>query len=99
MRSWSGLIDRSAAATIYQVGLDFQAGDVGYVDKSLLHYIENTGDTDLVFLEVFRTPFYEDISLAEWVAHTPARLVNEHIATGEDFLSKLPRKEMVITPE
>jgi len=31
-----------------------QAGDVGYVEKTLLHYIENTGDTDLVFLEMFR---------------------------------------------
>src|SRR6266478_6956268 len=28
MRSWSGLIDRSLVATIYQVGLVFQAGDV-----------------------------------------------------------------------
>src|SRR5271154_6201452 len=28
MRSWSGLIDRSAAATMYQVGLVFQAGGV-----------------------------------------------------------------------
>src|SRR5271170_3411875 len=26
MRSWSGLIDRSAVATMYQVGFDFQAG-------------------------------------------------------------------------
>src|ERR1700758_5526785 len=28
MRSWSGLIDRSAVATMYQVGLVFQAGAV-----------------------------------------------------------------------
>src|SRR5580700_8455071 len=28
MRSWSGLIDRSWVATMYQVGLFFQAGDV-----------------------------------------------------------------------
>src|SRR5580704_814071 len=28
MRSWSGLIDRSAVATMYQVGLVFQADDV-----------------------------------------------------------------------
>src|SRR5580704_14570928 len=28
MRSWSGLIDRSAVATMYHVGLVFQAGDV-----------------------------------------------------------------------
>jgi oxalate decarboxylase len=90
--------------TVFNAGaqartMDVEQGDVGYINQSAPHYIENTGDTDLVFLEVFPTPFYEDISLAEWVAHTPARLVNEHIATGEDFLSHLPRKEMVITPE
>src|ERR1700737_2742628 len=28
IRSWSGLIDRSAVATMYQVGFDFHAGDV-----------------------------------------------------------------------
>src|ERR1700689_3007949 len=28
IRSWSGLIDRAAVATMYQVGLVFQAGDV-----------------------------------------------------------------------
>src|SRR6266852_4186396 len=28
IRSWSGLIDRSAVATMYQVGFDFQAGFV-----------------------------------------------------------------------
>src|SRR5271170_6065681 len=28
MRSWSGLIDRSPVATMYQVGLVLQAGDV-----------------------------------------------------------------------
>src|SRR5580704_14991616 len=28
MRSWSGLMDRSSVATMYQVGLVFQAGDV-----------------------------------------------------------------------
>ena len=34
---------------------DFAAGDVGYVPKTLGHYIENTGDTDLVFIEMFKT--------------------------------------------
>ena len=72
---------------------------MGYIDISMPHYIENTGSEDLVFIEVFPTPFYEDISLAEWLAHTPSRLVDEHIATGEDFLRGIPKKEMVITPE
>jgi oxalate decarboxylase len=79
--------------------MDFQGGDVGYIDISMPHYVENTGDEDLVFIEVFPTPFYEDISLAEWLAHTPSRLVDEHIATGEEFLRQIPTKEMVITPK
>ena len=78
--------------------MDFQAGDVGYIDKSVPHFIENTGDDDLVFLEIFPTPHYEDISLAEWLAHTPSRLVDQHIEVGEDFLNKIQKKEVVITP-
>src|SRR5258706_11973135 len=36
MRSWSGLIDRSWVATMYQVDLVFQAGDVtGWVNESV----------------------------------------------------------------
>jgi oxalate decarboxylase/phosphoglucose isomerase-like protein (cupin superfamily) len=33
---------------------DFRAGDVGFVPQTLGHYVENTGDTDLVFLEMFK---------------------------------------------
>ncbi|CAG2161475.1 unnamed protein product, partial [Oppiella nova] len=29
------------------------------------------------------TNYYEDVSLAVWLAHTPSRLVNEHIHSGE----------------
>jgi len=101
---WQYYVTGKARMTVFNAGaqartMDFEKGDVGYVNQSAPHYVENTGDTDMVFLEVFRTPLYEDISLAEWIAHTPARLVDEHIGTGEDFLAKLPRKEMVITPE
>jgi oxalate decarboxylase len=78
--------------------MDFEAGDVGYIEQSMPHYIENTGSEDLVFLEVFPTPEYQDISLAEWLAHTPSRLVDQHIATGEDFLRAIPKAEGVIDP-
>ncbi len=36
------------------------------------HYIKNVGDEDLGFLEVFRAPEYQDISLSDWLTHTPA---------------------------
>jgi oxalate decarboxylase len=35
--------------------MDFEEGDVGYVPISNPHYIENTGDSDLVFIEMFKT--------------------------------------------
>ncbi len=101
---WQYYVSGKGRQTVFSAGthartMDFQEGDVGYIEKSMPHYIENTGDTDLVFIEVFPTPFYEDISLAEWLAHTPFRLTDQHIDVGEDFLAKIPKKEMVITPE
>jgi hypothetical protein len=54
---------------------------------------------DLLFLEVFPTPEYEDISLGEWLADIPLRLLNEHIGTGEEFLDKISKTEGVIAPE
>ena len=74
------------------------AGDVGYINKSEPHFIENTGDEDLIFLEVFPTPHYQDISLASWLAHTPSRLVDQHLATGEDFLHQIQKTEVAIKP-
>jgi oxalate decarboxylase len=47
---------------------------------------------------VFPTPYYQDISLAEWLAHTPARLVDQHLETGEAMLKAIPKAEAVIKP-
>jgi len=101
---WQYYVKGNARMTVFAAGgmartMDFEGGDVGYIEKSMPHYIENTGDTDVEFIEVFPTPFYEDVSLAEWMAHTPYRLTNEHIGTGEDFLAKIPKSETVVTPE
>ena len=100
---WQYYVKGDARMTVFSAGgeartMDFHPSDVGYIERSKPHYIENIGDTELLFLEVFPTPDYQDISLAEWLAHTPSRLVNQHIATGEDFLRKIPKKETVITP-
>ena len=101
---WQYYVSGKGRMTVFAAGgrartMDFEEGDVGYVDKSAPHYVENTGDTDLVFIEVFPTPFYQDISLAEWLAHTPSRLVDQHLGTGEDFLRKIAKKEAVIVPK
>ena len=101
---WQYYMSGKGRMTVFAAGgrartMDFQEGDVGYVDQSVPHYIENTGDTDLVFVEVFPTPIYQDISLAGWLAHTPSRLVDQHLGIGEDLLRKLSKLEAVIVPE
>jgi len=78
--------------------MDVQAGDVGYILQSNPHYIENTGETELVFLEMFKNPHYEDISLAEWLAHTPALLVDQHLRVGQEMLKAIPKEEVVNPP-
>jgi oxalate decarboxylase len=100
---WQYYVSGKGRMTVFDSGnkartMDFEEGDVGYIEVSRPHYIENTGAEDLVFLEVFPTGTYQDISAAEWLAHTPMRLVNEHLHTGEDFLKNIPKKESTIVP-
>jgi oxalate decarboxylase len=100
---WQYYVSGKGRMTVFAAGskartFDFQEGDVGYIKMSQPHYIENTGSEDLVFLEVFPVGIYQDISAAEWLAHTPQRLVSEHLKTGEEFLQKLPKKESVVMP-
>ena len=101
---WQYFISGKGRMTIFAAGthartMDFQEGDVGYVLQSMPHYVENTGDTDLVFLEMFRTDKYEDISLAEWMAHTPSQLVDQHLGVGRSMVEAIGKHETVITPE
>jgi oxalate decarboxylase len=100
---WQYYVSGKGRMTVFQAGnkartMDFEEGDVGYVQVSRPHYIENTGTEDLVFLEVFPNGEYQDISAGQWLAHTPSRLVDEHIHTGEDFLKGIAKQESVIVP-
>ncbi len=100
---WQYYVKGKGRMTIYDAANsarteDFQAGDIGYIDVTRPHYIENTGDEDLVFLEVFPGPRYQDISASEWLAHVPLRLLDEHLALGEQFYKNIPKKEQIVVP-
>ena len=100
---WQYYIRGKGRMTVFIAGsdartMDFQEGDVGYILQSNPHYIENTGDTDLVFLEMFKSDHYEDVSLAEWMAHTPHLLVDQHLRVGKAMIDAIPKQEAVITP-
>ncbi|MHB2207674.1 oxalate decarboxylase family bicupin [Methylobacterium sp. CM6257] len=77
---------------------DYQAGDVGYVPFAMGHYIENTGDTTLTFLEMFRSPRYADISLTQWLALTPHPLVQAHTGMDPKLVEALPEVKAPVVP-
>ena len=77
---------------------DFNAGDVGLVPRTFGHYIENVGDTDLIYLEMFKAPRFMDLSLSEWVANTPPELVMQHLGISEETLKAVPKTKQVIVP-
>jgi oxalate decarboxylase len=70
---------------------DFQAGDVGYVPFAMGHYIENTGDEPLRFLEMFRSDRFADISLSQWMALTPPQLVQQHLNLDANTMATVAR--------
>jgi oxalate decarboxylase len=100
---WQYYIAGKGRMTVVATGnkartMDFQTGDVGYVEKSLLHYVENTGDSDLIFLEMFASSNYQDFSFSEWLAHTPPELVMAHLKIDRTTFDAIPKTEVILMP-
>jgi oxalate decarboxylase len=77
---------------------DFQAGDVGYVPFAMGHYVENTGTTPLRFLETFKSSYYADLSLNQWLALTPPELVAAHLHFDQSVMNALQKKKSPVVP-
>lgn len=75
---------------------DYQAGDVGYVPFAMGHYIENTGDTTLRFLELFNSCYYADLSLNQWLALTPPDLVEAHLHLNQTVMGALDKHKRAV---
>src|SRR5438105_6736630 len=100
---WQYYIAGKGRMTVVSTGnlartMDFQEGDVGYVQKTLLHYIENTGDTDLIFLEMFKADRYQQFSYSEWLAYTPPELVMAHLHIDRATYDAIPQNGISVTP-
>jgi oxalate decarboxylase len=100
---WSYFISGKARVTMF-VGegrantVDFAVSDVGYIPRSMGHYVENIGDTTLRFLEIFASDHYADISLTNWIANTPHELVAAHLNVDEAVLKALPINKVPVLP-
>jgi oxalate decarboxylase len=77
---------------------DFRAGDVGYVPFAMGHYIENTGATPVRFLEVFKSSYFADVSLDQWMALTPPELVSAHLQLDRQVMDALRKNKAPVVP-
>ncbi|MCP2216067.1 oxalate decarboxylase [Bradyrhizobium elkanii] len=100
---WSYWIKGSGRMTVFNTGpaaitADFHPGDVGYVKKGLGHYVENTGATDLVYMEVFRAERFQEVSLSDWLAHSPIDMVAETLNLDPSVIRQFPKDRPDIVP-
>lgn len=100
---WQYWIEGQGRMTVFDAGpraqtADFKAGDLGYVKKSQGHIIQNTGTTDLKFLAVFKVPDYQEISLSDWLTHTPPAMVAQHLNIDPAEIAKFPSNAPGIVP-
>ncbi|HEX9461560.1 MAG TPA: cupin domain-containing protein [Alphaproteobacteria bacterium] len=77
---------------------DFQAGDVGYVPFAMGHYVENIGDRPVRFLEMFKSSYYADVSLEQWMALTPPELVDAHLKLDPQVMNALHKQKTPVVP-
>ncbi|MGO9605573.1 MAG: oxalate decarboxylase family bicupin [Candidatus Binataceae bacterium] len=100
---WQYYIDGQARMGVFAASgqartFDFRANDVGYVPFAMGHYVENTGKTTLRFLEIFKSDYYADVSLDQWLALTPPELVTAHLKTDAQFIRALRKEKSPIVP-
>ena len=100
---WQYYTKGEGRMTVFDAGpraqtMDFRAGDVGLVKRNQGHYVQNTGTTDLQFLAVFKTSVYQEISLSDWLTHTPAALVAQHLNIDPTVLARFPANAPGIVP-
>jgi oxalate decarboxylase len=100
---WIYIVDGSGQLTVFNTGpsavsQNFRPGDIAYVKRNLGHYVRNTGNTDFVYLEVFRSSYFADISLSDWLTHTPSALVAQHFNIDPQVIAQFPRDKPLIVP-
>jgi oxalate decarboxylase len=78
--------------------MDFNPNDVGYVPAMAGHCIENTGTEDLVFLEMFKTSRYSDVSLNEWIARLPNAMAEAHLKLASRVIRSAPQQKHDVLP-
>jgi oxalate decarboxylase len=98
---WQYYISGRARMTVFASGtnsrtFDYEAGDVGYVPRTMGHYIENIGSEPVRYLEMFTGPRYSDVSLEQWLAVIPPELVKDHLNLSDEVIGRFSKKKQLV---
>jgi oxalate decarboxylase len=100
---WQYFIAGQGQLTVFNTGpqavtQNFNPGDIGYVKRAFGHYIRNTGNTDLVYLEVFNSAYYAEVSLSDWLTHTPRAMVAQTMNIDAALIDRFPAGRPAVLP-
>ncbi|KAH9063554.1 RmlC-like cupin domain-containing protein [Lactarius vividus] len=98
---WTYYLSGNGRVTIFASSanartFDYQAGDIGFVPATFGHYVENTGNTTLRFLEISNTDRFQDISLTQWLALTPPTLVKANLGLSDETIANLNKTKQFV---
>ena len=85
-------------ASAGQATMDYKANDAGYVPGIAGHYIQNTGNVDLVMLNIFKTAEFVEFSLNQWLRHLPVHMTQQHLRRSATATDRIPDKHFNIIP-
>jgi oxalate decarboxylase len=100
---WQYYIKGRAQVGVFTAGpraqtQNFNPGDIGYVKRNNGHYVKNLGNTELQFLEVFKSPIFQDVSLSDWLTHTPPAMVAATFNMDPAEIAKWPKDKPETLP-
>ena len=92
---WQYYIAGSARMTVFASEgkartMDYHPNDVGFVPQVAGHYVENTGNEDLVFLALFKSGYFSEVSLNQWLRRLPTLITRQHLNLDAAQLAKIP---------
>jgi oxalate decarboxylase len=92
---WQYYISGKARMTVFVSAgeahtANYNPNDVGFVPQVTGHYIENIGNTELVFLALFKSDHFSEVSLNQWLRHLPVQMTEQHLRLSPETIAKIP---------
>jgi oxalate decarboxylase len=92
---WQYYIAGSGRMTVFASSgeartMDYKPNDVGYVQQVAGHYVENTGNDDLVFLALFKSSYFSEVSLNQWIRRLPTLITEQHLKLKPAQIARIP---------